>query len=172
MSLFRSSATGFAALALEGTLAPRIADQMLHGMGRRAGRSEVRSWEMSHPVLANDLLQAGLDQVEVLVEHPLPLSSKRIDVVLAGQHPRTGQPSYVVVELKQWSAASSYEGDSSLVSIASYGRPVLHPVAQVRGSCLKGGLSWMTRPPSDIGGRAGRQCRSAPRCPPPQLRAA
>ena len=133
--MFRSSAAGFAALALEGTLGARIADQMLHRTGRRAGRSEVKSWEMSLPALANDLVQAGLEQVEVLVEHPLPLSSKRIDVVLAGQHPRTGQPSYVVVELKQWSAAAAYEGDSSLVSISSYGRPVLHPVAQVRGYC-------------------------------------
>lgn len=135
MSLFRSSAAGFAALAHEGTLAVRLADQMLHRMGRRAGQSEVKSWEMSLPVLANDLLQAGLDQVEVLVEHPLPLSSKRIDVVLVGQHPRTRRPSYVVVELKQWSAAAAYEGDASLVSVSSYGRPVLHPVAQVQGYC-------------------------------------
>ena len=72
---------------------------------RAAGpsESELRSWERSLPVLAQDLVQAGLDDVEVLVEHALPLSSKRIDVVLAGQHPRTRQPSYVVVELKQWS---------------------------------------------------------------------
>jgi uncharacterized protein len=135
LSLFRSSAAGFAALAHEGTLAARVADQMLHRMGRRAGRSEVKSWEISLPVLANDLIQAGLDDVEVLVEHALPLSSKRIDVVLAGQHPRTGQASYVLVELQQWSSATAFEGDSSLVIIASYGRPVLHPVAQVQGYC-------------------------------------
>jgi uncharacterized protein len=135
LSLFRSSAAGFAALAHEGTLAVRVADQMLHRVGRRAGASEIRSWEMSLPVLASDLAQAGLDSVEVLVEQPLPLSSKRIDVVLAGRHPRTRRASYVVVELKQWSAAQTFEADSSLVTVPSYGRPVLHPVAQVQGYC-------------------------------------
>jgi uncharacterized protein len=135
LSLFRSSAAGLRAVALEGTLGARIAGQMLHRMARRASEAEVRSWEMSLPVLANDLLQAGLDDVEVLVEHPLPLSSKRIDVVLAGRHPRTGGPSYVVVELKQWSSARAYEGDSGLAVVPSYGRPVLNPVAQVQGYC-------------------------------------
>lgn len=136
VSLFRASAAGFAALAHDGSLGVHIAEQMRHAHGRRATESEQRSWERSLPVLARDLVQAGLDQVEVIVEHALPLSSKRIDVVLAGQHPRTRQPSYVVVELKQWSAASRWEADPSLVRLDAYGgRPVLHPVAQVRGYC-------------------------------------
>ena len=136
--LLRSSATGFAALALEGSLAVRIAEQLSHTSGRRAGASEVpsweRSWERSLPVLAQDLIQAGLDDVEVLVEHQLPLSSRRIDVVLAGLHPQTRRPSFVVVELKQWSAATTYEGEPTLVTVEAYGgRPVLHPSVQVRG---------------------------------------
>jgi hypothetical protein len=52
-------ASGVAALAHEGTLAVRVADQMLHRVGRRAGQSEIRSWEVSFPVLANDLAQLG-----------------------------------------------------------------------------------------------------------------
>ena len=78
---------------------------MLHHTGRRPSPSEIMSWERSLPVLAQDLIEAGLDNIEVLVEHHLPLTSKRADVVLAGRHPRTGEPSYVVVELKQWSRA-------------------------------------------------------------------
>ena len=136
MSLFRASAAGFAALTLEGSLGVRIAEQMRHTTGRRASPSEVRSWEGSLPVLAQDLIQAGLGQVEVIVEHALPLSSKRIDVVLAGQHPTTRAPSFLVVELKQWSSARRWDDDPSLVMLDAYGpRPVLHPVAQVRGYC-------------------------------------
>ncbi len=87
-------------------------------------------------MLAQDLIQAGLDQVEVIVEHSLPLSSKRIDVILAGRHPRTRQPSYVVVELKQWSHAAPWEGDPELVLVDGASRdPRLHPVVQVRGYC-------------------------------------
>ncbi|MBB3086652.1 DUF2075 domain-containing protein [Geodermatophilus sabuli] len=107
---------------------------MAHRMSRATSPSELRSWDASLTALAADLMQAGLDGVEVLVEYQLPLSSKRVDVVLAGEHPRRGTPSYVVIELKQWTQASLYEGEPELVIQPSYGpRPVLHPVAQVRG---------------------------------------
>jgi uncharacterized protein len=136
VTLLRHSAAGFAALALEGTLGVRIGEQMIHHTGRRSAPAEVRSWERSLPVLAHDLVQAGLDRVEVLIEHHLPLTSKRADVVLAGAHPRSGRPSYVVIELKQWSAARAWDGDPELVLVDGYGHdPRLHPVAQVRGYC-------------------------------------
>jgi DUF2075 family protein len=106
---------------------------MLHQMHRRASPAEVRSWESSLGVLANDLEQADLGDVEVLLEYQLPLSSKRIDAVLVGEHPRRGGPSYLVVELKQWTQASLFEGEPELVIQPTYGPgPVLHPVAQVR----------------------------------------
>lgn len=136
VTLFRHSVAGFAGLALEGTLPMRLQEQMVHHTGRRASPSEVVSWGRSLPVLAHDLLQAGLDSVEVLVEYRLPLTSKRADVVLAGAHPRTGAPSYVVVELKQWSHAHRWDGDPELVLVDGYPRdPRLHPVVQVSGYC-------------------------------------
>ena len=107
---------------------------MAHQMNRYASPAEVRSWDASLAALAADLEQAGLGGVEVLVEYQLPLSSKRIDVVLAGEHPRRGGPSFVVIELKQWTAATLFEDEPELVVQPTYGpRPVLHPVAQVRG---------------------------------------
>src|SRR3954469_2507031 len=107
---------------------------MAQQMNRSASAAEVRSWDASLAALAADLGQAGLGGVEVLAEYQLPLSSKRVDVVLAGEHPRRGGPSYVVVELKQWTTASLFEGEPELVVQPTYGpRPVLHPVAQVRG---------------------------------------
>lgn len=136
MSLFRHSVVGFGALALEGTLSARLAEQVRVQTGRRPSPSEIRSWERSLPVLAQDLVQAGLDEVEVILEMRLPLSSKRLDAVLAGVHPKTRQPSYVVVELKQWSQATTWEADPSLVTVAGApGGPRLHPVLQVRGYC-------------------------------------
>jgi hypothetical protein len=135
VTLLRHSAAGLAALTVEGTIGLRLQEQMRHHTGRRASPSEVTSWERSLPVLAQDLVQAGLDQVEVLVEHHLPLTSKRADVVLAGRHPRTGAPSYVVVELKQWSGARAYDGNPELVVAGGMPGPRLHPVAQVSGYC-------------------------------------
>lgn len=98
------------------------------------GPSERASWRQSLPVLAQDLRDAGLEQVEVLIEHRLPLTSKRTDAVIAGVHPRTRAPSYLVVELKQWSRARSWDGEQTLVDVdgARY-RPSLHPSVQVSG---------------------------------------
>jgi hypothetical protein len=107
---------------------------MAHRMNRTASPAEIRSWDASLAALAADLEQADLQGVEVLVEYQLPLSSKRVDVLLAGEHPRRGGPSYVVIELKQWTTATLFEGEPELVVQPTYGpRPILHPVAQVRG---------------------------------------
>ncbi|MBB6474820.1 DUF2075 domain-containing protein [Sphaerisporangium rubeum] len=105
-------------------------------VGITPSQSERRSWDRSLPVLAADLVDAGLGKVEMLVEYQLPLTSKRADVVLAGVDRRTGDDAYVVVELKQWSQADLYEEDQSLVLVESMpGRPLLHPVLQVEGYC-------------------------------------
>ena len=135
----------------------RLDEQMHFQAGRHAGTSEVRSWERSLPVLANDLIEAGLDKVEMIVEHALPLSSKRIDIVLAGQHPRTRAASYVVVELKQWSRAAPWEGDPQLVIVDGYGgQPKVHPVAQVRAYCqyLQEFTAWLHDQPQAVAGVA------------------
>lgn len=134
--LLRTSGKGLAELASAGRIGSTLATQMLHTMSRRASESETRSWDASLGALSADLGQAGLEGVEVIVEYQLPISSKRVDVILAGEHPSRGGPSYVVVELKQWTKATLFENEPELVLQPTYGsRPVLHPVAQVRGYC-------------------------------------
>jgi hypothetical protein len=133
--LFRESAASVATRILEGSLALHLTENFRHQHGRRAGQSEIRSWERSLPALVNALMEAGLGEVEVLIEYSLPLSSKRADAVLAGVHPTTGEPSYVVVELKQWSAAYLEEDEPLLCRIDAYPAPVLNPIEQVRGYC-------------------------------------
>ena len=136
MSLVRTSATGLLDAASNGSLVEAMLRQMLVRHGQSPSPAERHSWERSLPVLARDLVDAGLGGVEVLLEHHLPLTSKRADVILAGAHPSTGEPSYVVVELKQWSSATRFEGSPDLVDVpGSPGGPKLHPVAQVRGYC-------------------------------------
>ncbi len=80
-------------------------------------------------------MEAGLGNVEMLIEYQLPLSSKRADVVLAGVDRRTGGDAYVVVELKQWSQAELYEDSEELVVVAGTHREHLHPLLQVQGYC-------------------------------------
>ncbi|MCX2185186.1 DUF2075 domain-containing protein [Streptomyces sp. SKN60] len=133
--LFRESAASVAARTLEGSLALLLIENFRHKHSHQPGSSEVRSWERSLPALANALVEAGLGEVEVMVEYGLPLTSKRADAILAGVHPTTGEPSYVVVELKQWSEAYPEEEDPLLCRIDAYTHPVLNPIEQVRGYC-------------------------------------
>lgn len=133
MPLLRLSADSLRLSAMESAFAQRLAEQFQYDMGYRASAGEARSWRASLPILAADLCDVGLGDVEVLLEHRLPLSSKRVDALLAGVHPATGKSSYVVVELKQWSRAICEPDTTDLVQIEAYGnRPVLHPLEQVR----------------------------------------
>lgn len=135
MTLIRTTADRVREVAPE-SLVEQLLEQMLYRTGRRAAPAEQASWKRSLPVLAADLTDAGFGEVEMLVEYHLPLTSQRADVVLAGTHPRTGGVSYVVVELKQWSAAYAFEGDPEIVEVPGIpGGPRLHPVIQVRGYC-------------------------------------
>lgn len=113
---------------------PLLTEQFRHKFGYTPSAGEVRSWERSLAVLANDLHEAGLDSVEVLIEYKLPLTSKRADVVLAGVHPGTGKFSYVIVELKQWSRAMLLDGTTDVCVLEGMGQ-LLHPAAQVRNYC-------------------------------------
>ncbi|MDP9613511.1 MULTISPECIES: DUF2075 domain-containing protein [Streptomyces] len=135
--LFRDSAAAVAVRRIEGSLGLHLTEQFVHAHGHKPGPSEIRSWERSLPALIDTLLDAGLGKIEMLIEYGLPLTSKRADVVLAGAHPRTGKPSYVVVELKQWSKAHPDEDDGPVLCRVEdhYRRPVLNPIEQVRGYC-------------------------------------
>ncbi|MER5440582.1 DUF2075 domain-containing protein [Streptomyces sp. NPDC002790] len=133
--LFRASAKTVAVMALDGSLFLHLTEQFVHMHGYRPGASETRSWERSIPLLTAALDDAGLGDVEVMLEYALPLNSKRADVVLAGLHPVTQEPSYVVVELKQWSQAAPHEDDPTLCHVDAYAHPVLNPIEQVRRYC-------------------------------------
>ncbi|MCW3101369.1 MAG: ATP-binding protein [Chthonomonadaceae bacterium] len=112
-----------------------LSEQYRFQVGHGPSPAEVRSWERSLHVLSADLIQARLDDVEVLLEYRLPLTSKRADAVLCGRNPKTGADSYVVVELKQWSEAELLVETTDLCSVPGAGGTRLHPGEQVRRYC-------------------------------------
>ncbi|KZB87399.1 ATP-binding protein [Amycolatopsis regifaucium] len=131
MALVRGGAADLLIEARAGHLHSRLQEQAGFVLESRVGTSEVASWRKSLPILLADLADAGLGDVEVLLEHQLPHSKQRIDVVLCGIHPRSGQSSFVFIELKQWSKAESYL--SEVINVPGLdGRP-LHPAEQVHG---------------------------------------
>ena len=135
MPLYRTSAAGL----LADTFAPavltaRLTEQYRSTHGHQPGQGEQRAWTNSLPALAHALADAGLEKVEVLIEYQLPQTSKRADAVLCGVHPKTGQPSFVVVELKQWTEAVPYDDAPELCTVPKLGT-VLQPALQVNRYC-------------------------------------
>ncbi|MGW5696135.1 DNA/RNA helicase domain-containing protein, partial [Streptomyces asiaticus] len=136
MPLLRMSARALFERCNDGVLFERLAQKYRSVLFQNPSSGERRSWQNSLPALAEVLCDAGLDDVEVLIEHQLPLTSLRADAVLAGSHPTTGRPSYVIVELKQWREARLVPATDNLCLVRGMGnRPALHPVAQVRRYC-------------------------------------
>ena len=85
--------------------------------------------------LAEALVQAGLGAVSMIIGFQLPLTSRRVDVVLAGVHPETERDAYVVVELKAWTHAQRVANSDSLVAVGRAGATSLHPGVQVGAYC-------------------------------------
>jgi uncharacterized protein len=133
----KSLETSFPGSPLERRVSDVIAEHVRRLDARRPSESEIRSWERSLPALVADLVDAGLDELEMLIEYQLPLTSKRADVVLAGVDRRTGEDSFLIVELKQWSRAE-IDSDNPEIAMVDGVRgdgTRLNPLSQVAGYC-------------------------------------
>jgi len=130
--LLRATQESLSKRAAANTIVPQLIDQFRAEFRQSPSPSEERSWKNSIPILLDQLMDAGLGKVEVLLEYQLPLYSGRADVVLVGQHP-DGGPSCVVVENKQWTRLRSVDIKHRLVEVQGLNREMLHPQEQVRG---------------------------------------
>ena len=100
-------------------------------IGQRVGDSERRSWNNSlvymNLVLSDECIP---DDVGIGVELKIPQTSKRIDVVLSG-HDTSGGDNVVIVELKQWDAATATSRDGIVQSyVGGALRDLPHPSYQ------------------------------------------
>jgi hypothetical protein len=137
MYLYQGAVSEFVRDAQLNRLADKIADAFVHEKGYNAGKSEFNSWRNSLQQMSNVFSLAGLGPQGVLVELQLPLTSKRLDVMVAGKRTSEieGGPTdnAIIIELKQW----SHVDESSLtqhVAVSFAGgspRDTLHPSAQV-----------------------------------------
>ncbi len=139
MHLYQGTSEQFIADATQARLANQLADRFLQEFRHKASPSEVMSWRNSLCAMASVHQLADLRDQGVLVELKLPLSSKRLDVLITGQNPTTGD-SAVVVELKQWThVGRSNITDCVTIEMGGRERDHLHPsrqVAQYQGYLL------------------------------------
>ncbi|MEU1705121.1 hypothetical protein ABZ478_06910 [Streptomyces sp. NPDC005706] len=80
--------------------------------------------DVAVPARVCDDALPGADVAALLPENGKPFTQWHAGV-LNPEHPYTGEPSYVVVELKQWSQAEPDEDDPALCRIDTYAHPTL-----------------------------------------------
>ena len=107
MYLYQGAVKEFIRDAQLNQLADKISAAFAYEKGYHAGKGEVNSWRNSLQQMSNVFSLAGLGPQGVLVELQLPLTSKRLDVMVAGKRTSaTGSgpaDNAIIIELKQWS---------------------------------------------------------------------
>jgi hypothetical protein len=132
LHLYQGTSEQFIADAVQARLASQLAERFFHEFRYKPPQNEVMSWQNSLAAMANVLQLADLRDQGIIVELKLPLSSKRLDVMITGSNPAVGDAA-VIVELKQWTEV----GRSNITDCVTvkYGggheKDALHPSRQV-----------------------------------------
>ena len=114
-----------------------IADKILDAIkmrGLNAGHDkEYSSWQNSMQFMCNIVDNSQIDdEVRICIEYNIPLTSKRVDFIIAGAD-ETGKDNVVIVELKQWQKAEVVADDMHYcvrTYVANSDRIVCHPSYQ------------------------------------------
>lgn len=130
MDLYSGMSNDFIRDSQRGTIAGVMADRFFQHYRYRVSDNEVRSWQNSLARMAGVLQLGQFNDQGIIVEYKLPLSSKRLDVMIAGNS-IANIPSAVIVELKQWDKVERSEIPECVSTFVGGGiRNVLHPSRQ------------------------------------------
>lgn len=132
MQLYHGMSADFVADTTQERIATKLSDSFEQQYQYRPPQSEVRSWQNSLRAMASALETGGFDDQGVVLEWQLPLTSRRLDVLVTGEQPTTRQRNAVIVELKQWDDIERSHVDDCVVTfVGGRKRDVLHPSRQV-----------------------------------------
>ncbi len=108
-----------------------VAQKVYEGLGIRVSPAEVTSWRNSLVHMSNVLSAPEIpDDAGISVEYSIPLTSKRIDMIVTGQSEDKVNTA-VIIELKQWSQVDVTELDGIVrTPLAGGFREVSHPSYQ------------------------------------------
>ena len=114
-----------------------IADKIMDAVrtkGLNAGYDrEYMSWENSMEFMSNAIDCKDIDdEVQICIEYNIPMTSKRVDFIMAGAD-EAGNENLIIVELKQWQKAEIVNDEmhySVRTWVAHDNRVVCHPSYQ------------------------------------------
>ncbi len=131
MIVYDETSTTFKREAITGVISSKI-DRLFRELGiPKEGYPEYESWKNSLPRMANILSDPRISgDTRVAIEFQIPLTSKRVDFMIAGNDGQND--NVVIVELKQWNKCLSTDRDDVVIAFTGGAeREVAHPSQQV-----------------------------------------
>lgn len=116
---------------LQNQIIPRLEAVFRERLGKGIPPAERGAYTNSLPYMGRVVRRSGIaDDCGVLVEYIIPLTSKRIDFLIAGEDDQ-GNKNFVIIELKQWQSAEATDSDNLVRTFLGGGiRETTHPSYQ------------------------------------------
>ncbi len=131
MLVYSGTKKSFSTDIRDGNIA-KIIDEKLSSLGiNQGGLSQYTSWQNSLPQMFFILDDKEIsDEIEVSIEYQIPLTSRRVDFLIAGSDDQN-KDHIMIIELKQWQKAKKISREF-LVETFTGGsnRVVVHPSQQ------------------------------------------
>ena len=131
MIVYRESKSGFVRDVFNGTIADEIDSAFLLHLGRHTSPNEKTSWKNSMMHMYKVLNTPEIpDDSEIAIEYQIPLTSKRIDFIIAGND-NNNKENIVIIELKQWESAKISQKSDIITTRFQHGeKETAHPSYQ------------------------------------------
>lgn len=131
MIVYRESKAGFVRDVFNNTIADEIDNAFLLHLGRHTSPNEKTSWKNSMMYMHNVINTPEIpDDSEIAIEYQIPLTSKRIDFIIAGKDDKKKE-NVVIIELKQWESAKLSPKSGLVTTRFQHGEmEVAHPSYQ------------------------------------------
>lgn len=132
MIVYEATKAEFCQSVFDQTIVDEIYAMFQEKLGRKTSEAEIRSWENSMEFMDKILDDSEIpDDSSVAIEFTIPLTSKRIDFMIAGED-GNNDDSVIIIELKQWDKAEKVEGKDAIVKTFLGGgiRETTHPSYQ------------------------------------------
>ena len=131
MIIYRNTKGGFVSDVRDNLIADKIEEAFLRQNINHNNDAEFRSWANSLNFMRNVIDDSEIDdQCELAIEYQIPLTSKRVDFLIAGKDDQD-RNNVVVVELKQWeNSGKTSRADIVTAFTGGAERAVAHPSYQ------------------------------------------
>lgn len=131
MQLYTGISSDFVGDVDNNRITEMLRSEFVRQFAYEPGQPEVRSWQNSLRAMSTVLKTADLMDHGIVLEWRLPLTSKRLDVLVTGKA-AGNRANAVIVELKQWDDVRSSPVNDCVQTYVGGGlRDVLHPSRQV-----------------------------------------